>query len=196
MDSKLLSPKYKQALDLVTILFMEKLRADGKTPHVVHLVGVSRIVSQVSDDEDVQIAALLHDVIEDINPAIYNEQQMRTDFGGKITDIVIAVSHNQPKYGKVKAASLYLEQIGTGSQEACLVSAADMLHNCLDLIEMHHSMPGLMKARFGGEKARGRQWFWSERLAILAEKLGNDHPIIKELGPSWQRLSEIHAKIA
>ncbi len=195
MRSELLSPQYKKALDLVAVLFRDIRRKDGEIPYIVHLVGVSHIVARATDDEAVHIAGLLHDTIEDIPPEIYSEAMMRQDFGDKITEIVKTVSHDIPQYGKEEAHRRYLEQITNGPLEACLVSAADMLYNSLDMIQMYQENPELMKQKFGGHKVPGRLQFWGERLRILTERLGNDNVIIKELTPIWEQLTAIHREI-
>ena len=92
--------KYKTALELVAVLFRNEQRLLSGLPYIVHLVGVSYIVGRATDDEDVIVAALLHDVLEDISPDRYSESDMRRDFGDRITDIVKTVSHDERKYDK------------------------------------------------------------------------------------------------
>lgn len=195
MDTNVHSLKYKQAVETVAELFRQEVRLITGTPYVVHLVGVSHVTRTASDDEDVWIAALLHDVLEDIDPSVYDEARMRAEFGDKITDIVKTVSHDDAKYDKQKARELYLEQLETGTIEACIVSAADLLHNAQDIVYLYGVMPDKVASEFGGGRANRRRWFWGERYKILCQRLGEDHVIVSELGPLLDRLEEIHTEI-
>ncbi len=194
-ESTLLSPKYRLAVDIVADLFRDVRRHITDLPYIVHLVGVSHIVAKVTDDEDVHIAALLHDVLEDIPSNIYSEADMRRDFGNRITDIVKTVSHDEINYSKDEARQKYLNQISSGSVEACIVSAADLLFNTTDIVDTYRETPEKVIKKFGGESAKRREWFWNERYQILLKRLGADHAIIRELKQPLEALKAIHTEI-
>lgn len=187
--------QYKFALELVADLFRDVNRTLSGLPYVVHLVGVSYMVGKVTDDEDVIIAALLHDVLEDIPADVYSEPQMRAQFGDKITDIVKTVSHDDSTYGKKESRERYLKQINEGTTEACIVSAADLLHNATDIVYLYGRNPSIVQSKFGGERAKFRVWFWGERYRILKSRLGNDNKIIQELDTVMPKLDKVHSEI-
>lgn len=195
MQTNLISLEYKKALDLVAVLFRDINRKLGDVPYLVHLVGVSHILQKVTDDKDVITAGLLHDVLEDIPAEKYSEEQMRKDFGDRITDIVKTVSHDEESYGLVESRRKYLDQIKVGPLDACLVSAADLLYNAQDIIlEFNRSYEDSVRV-FGGKKAELRQWFWSERINIFEQRLGSDHPLVLELQPVFAQVTDINQKI-
>lgn len=187
--------KYKTALELVAVLFRNEQRLLSGLPYIVHLVGVSYIVGRVTDDEDVIVAALLHDVLEDISPDRYSESDMRRDFGDRITDIVKTVGHDERKYDKELARKKYLEQLTIGPLEAVLVSASDLLHNTTDIVYWYGKDPSKVAEVFGGDKAKLRDWFWEGRYGIISDRLGVDHQLTLELRPKLDELSAIHARI-
>lgn len=194
-NSKLLTDSYRMAVDIAAELFRDINRQITGLPYIVHLISVSHIVAKVTDCEAAHIAALLHDVLEDIPEEVYSEADMRRDFGEQVTEIVKTVSHDEGRYGKAKAREVYLEQIRQGSVEACIVSAADLLSNTMDIVSEYTAQPEKVKTVFGGKSTERRQWFWQERYTILAKRLGNDHPIIKELEELLSKLWAIHSKI-
>lgn len=197
MNKTLFSDRYLFTLSLVSELFRDISRKDPEShPALNHLVGVAYILVQVTDDEDVVIAGLLHDVLEDVDSSVYSEADMRRDFGDKVTEMVKCVSHFADTHGREKSREIYLEQIQNGSIGACLVSAADMLNNSVDVINLYERNPDWTKQQFGGEGAKLRDWFWKERLGILTSRLGADNPLIKELGPVLKRIQEIHVAIS
>lgn len=187
--------KHKIALELVADLFRDVNREVTGLPYITHLVGVSYIASTITKDEDVIIAALLHDVLEDIPGDIYSELDMRKQFGDWITDIVKTVSHEDDKYGKEESRSRYLQQISSGPVEACMVSASDLLHNSTDIVYVYKNDPDAIRNRFGGERAKFRSWFWSERYKILESRLGEDNKVILQLKSKLQELEKVHSEI-
>ncbi len=195
MTRQLYPPKYHQALELVAHLFDGHRREVTGTPYLVHLVSVCHIVRQLTDDEDVYLAALLHDVLEDIPSDIYSPEQMEADFGPRVLDIVRYVSHNAEKYGVKESREIYLKQILSGPIETCLVSGADMMHNAIDEIECFDKTPELSKSARGGPKAEVRDWFYAERFKIFRARLGPDHMLIRELEPIMKRFHEVSQQI-
>lgn len=192
MSGKLLSGKYKQALDLVAVLFKDEKRKITNVPYIVHLVGVAHIVNQVTDEEDIVVAALLHDVLEDISENEYSEADMKTDFGDRITEIVKTVTHNEEKYGYSGSRDAYLSQVENGSKEAALVSAADLLYNLTDSIESYEKFPAESKTLFMGERAQIKKKFYNDRYELLAEKLSTKNKIIIDLEPKVEEFNKIH----
>lgn len=195
MPAQLLSSRYVFALELVARLFRDIDRKVSGIPYVTHLYGVSHILCQVTDDEDVHIAGLLHDVIEDISPDVYLPEQLKADFGERIYEIVTTVSHDESRYEKKEARQRYLQQIQSGTIEACLVSAADLLYNASDVVRNYQQNPELMAERMGGERVEMREWFWQERFVILQKRLGKDHSLVQALTSVMQDISAVHAKI-
>jgi (p)ppGpp synthase/HD superfamily hydrolase len=90
---------------------------DG-TPHIFHSLRVMERVRAAGGDEDLQIAAVLHDVIEDTRPHVADKegatslptgdglasvqrQDLVLRFGERVADAVVGVSRNE---GEVYAA--------------------------------------------------------------------------------------------
>jgi len=100
-------------------LFAKK--AHGKQPregtkklYIIHPLAVYNILSILTKDENVLIAALLHDVVEDTH---ITSKKIEQKFGKKVADIVHEVTKNEDGEFDLKT--------GGGA----LVKLADMLHN-------------------------------------------------------------------
>lgn len=189
--AQLLSARFVHALHLVTRLFHEQKRHMGDVPYTSHLFGVCHIVEQLTYDEDVQLAALLHDVLEDIDPAVYSAERLEADFGPRVRQIVQAVSHVPGGAARETALRQYLEQLRSGPLEACLVSGADMLHNGTDIIYWHGRDAETTMKIMGGERGERRGWFWRERYAIISSRLGADHKLVKDIRTMLSALARI-----
>lgn len=99
----------------------DQLRDDG-TPFIVHPATVAAIVSQVTDDEEIIAAAWLHDVIEDTD---ITYEQLDADFGRRIADLVMEVTHEVHKNGN------YFPRLKT--KEGIMLKFADRLSNLSDM---------------------------------------------------------------
>ena len=87
------SYRIEQALRAATILHKDQVRKGSiAIPYVSHLVAVSMIAIDYTDNEDVIIACLLHDTLEDTD---YTKAELEDDFGGVVREIVEAVSEPQ-----------------------------------------------------------------------------------------------------
>jgi HD domain-containing protein len=195
MVDNLLSTKYLFALELVALLFADHKRDMGNVPFVTHLFGVARIVQQLTDDENTQLAALLHDVLEDIPPEKYSAAQMRADFGSEVLALVQAVSYDEVRFDKDESRRQYVLQLAKAPANASIISGADMLHNGRDFLYWFGRDPQGVAEKFGGERTKRRDWFWRERLKVIESKLGAEHRLVRELHDMFRDLEVMHQKL-
>jgi (p)ppGpp synthase/HD superfamily hydrolase len=120
-------------------------------PYVSHLFAVTMIAMDYTDNEDVLIAALLHDTLEDTD---YTPAELEEDFGGKVREIVEAIS--EPKDSEHKTHTWrerkdhYSKQLKDAPVEALIVSAADKIHNMRSIVEEYFDDHHRFVADFGG----------------------------------------------
>lgn len=67
-------------------------RKGSMIPYIVHPLEVASIAAQMTDDEEVIAAAVLHDVIEDMSTT---REELEVAFGKRITDLVCSDSENK-----------------------------------------------------------------------------------------------------
>lgn len=122
-----LSPKVLQALEFASIAHRGQLRKfPANVPYISHLAAVAEILSKAGFSEDVVVAGLLHDVIED-TPF---KGEILEKFGAEVYKLVEAVTE-QKTLPWAERKEKYLTQIEAASQEAKAISAADLLANRL-----------------------------------------------------------------
>ena len=63
-------------------------RRNSATPYVAHPFAVALISQRYISDEDVFIACLLHDVLEDVPERVYSADDIYHDFGDKVLKII------------------------------------------------------------------------------------------------------------
>ena len=100
-------------------------------PYINHPIAVASLLAEVGGvkDEDVLIAGLLHDVIED---TVATSEDVLERFGSRIHGIVMEVTDDR-SLSQEKRKALQIEKAGALSREAKLVKLADKIHNCQDL---------------------------------------------------------------
>lgn len=131
------SYRIEQAIRAATILHRDQIRKGAMPlPFVSHLYSVAVSLLDYTDDEDVVVAALLHDTLEDTD---YTEDELQEDFGGEITEIVVALTEpkvlNGQKLDWIERKRTYAKQLKHGPEAAILVAAADKMHNFRAIVE-------------------------------------------------------------
>ena len=182
----LFTSKIQKAIRRASLLHEgQKRKCDG-SPYVTHLFGVALILAHYVSDEDVIVAGILHDVLEDVPKEKYDASRMQKEFGDKVYAIVKEVTEDKdPQEDKTKNEALwirrkenYINNLKNDSREALLVAAADKIHNLLSMLESHEKYGEEIWQHFHAPKDR-RMWFYREVFVVLKERL--THPIVDEL---------------
>jgi len=132
--------RIEQAIRAAAVLHKDQSRKSSRPfPYVTHLFSVATILLDYTKDEDVIIAALLHDTIEDTD---YTLDELNEDFGGRVTEIVAALTepkyHHEQKLTWVERKTAYTKQIKNASIEAVTIAAVDKIHNFRSSVEEYY----------------------------------------------------------
>ena len=117
------SAKLKEALEYSKKAHSTQVRRSGE-PYIVHPILVASIVSSITDDESMAIAALLHDVVEDTAISI---EEISDLFGGDVAHLVEGLT----KIDMIRDSEL----IPSTSNEKLIVSALSFRKMLLASIE-------------------------------------------------------------
>lgn len=123
---------YWNALSFAFIKYGSLKRISSDIPYVIHPIRITTILHAAGfnefEHEDIMIAALFHDLIEDTDIEI-NEIEDR--FGSKIGDIVIELT--KPEGAKGRKKDKWLEEFAIKSKEAKIIKLADRIDNLMDV---------------------------------------------------------------
>lgn len=182
-----LTPLLQQAMLLATTLHWNQRRKADRYPYIIHPFSVMYIVSRYTSDESILCAALLHDVLEDVPEDHYSRHQMQSQFGERITDLVVSVSEDK-KAGMTKEEEKktwqqrkdsYLKKLKLSIDEGtCLIAAADKIHNIQSMIDAYPVYGEELWKTFSAPKEK-TLWFYDEVIRVL--KAQSSSPIVKEL---------------
>jgi (p)ppGpp synthase/HD superfamily hydrolase len=163
-----LGPRFLRAFNFAAEKHAGQTRKASTTPYVAHLMGVSSLVLEFGGDEDLAIAALLHDVVEDCGGAPMLEE-VRRRFGPKVAKIVDGCTDSdtypRPPWRERKEA--YIQHLRIADAETRLVSAADKLNNVRSILSDYREVGESVWARFQGGR-EGTLWYYR---ALLEEFL-------------------------
>lgn len=107
-------------------------RKDGKTPYINHPLEVMNLVVEHVDepDEEVLIAAVLHDVVEDTN---VTENEIAELFGKRVARLVAELTDDK-MLSKEERKRIQLEEVHTLSAEGKLLRLCDKICNVYDIL--------------------------------------------------------------
>ncbi len=190
----ILTHRLQEAINAASRLHRDQIRKDGdKTPYISHVVGVMILLSSATHDEDVLIAGLLHDSLEDV--ADYTPEILEQQFGARVKEIVMGVTeefklrNETPPSGKEEKL-LYLETLKVSTDESLMVSLADKIQNTRSLIEMINLSKGEEHPKFASTHD-DRLWFHQEVLALCEERLGEDYVLVEELRGELRKMKRV-----
>lgn len=167
-----LSPRLRRALNTAAVAHRDQVRKGSGIPYVSHVYAVMFLLSQVTDDEDVVIAGLLHDTVEDV-PENYNAAQIEQDFGPRVRMLVEDLTKIEHPSWQVRADA-YIEHLEFhAATEAVLISTADKLHNLMSIMDDLEEIGERLWERFNAGKEK-QLWWYTEILRVSTVRLGKN----------------------
>jgi (p)ppGpp synthase/HD superfamily hydrolase len=179
MDPRLFSRRFIQALGYAARLHARQVRKRTKRPYIGHLLSVTSIVIEYGGDEDMAIAALLHDAVED-QGGVARLREIRKKFGKRVAHIVDGCtdSYVEPKPPWMERKRAYVERVGSESAEVRQVSAADKLSNVRETLHDVRTQGDAVFDRFAGKK-EGTLWYY--RALVNEFRKAENNPLVEEL---------------
>ena len=120
----------EKAMKFATRAHEGQFRKGTQRPYIVHPAEVSEIVAEMTDDEDVICAAVLHDTIEDCEGV--SQRLLAQEFSEKVAYIVAQESEDKSK-SWMERKTLTIEHLRTAPWEVQMVGLADKLSNMRDI---------------------------------------------------------------
>lgn len=137
--TRVFSPRIRRALRFATKtheVYQKQKRKGKDVPYITHPLTVALILARAGAGEDVVMAGILHDTIEDstaekkVTPAMLAER-----FGERVAQLVESVSETDkqlPWEQRKRAAEAHIEQF---SHDSLLLKSADVISNMSELFD-------------------------------------------------------------
>ena len=166
-----MTSRFADALAFALRVHGSQTRKGGDVPYVSHLLAVAALVLEAGGDEDLAIAGLLHDSLED-TPTTAAE--IEAAFGSRVAGIVEGCTdteeHPKPPWRPRKERYLAQLRAPETPVEVLVVSRADKLHNAQSMLREVREMGAGFWSRFNAG-ADEQLWYLGELVDIFTERL-------------------------
>jgi (p)ppGpp synthase/HD superfamily hydrolase len=163
---------------------------------MAHLLGVAALVmgeagGPVPVIEDMIIAALLHDAVED-HGGMPRLREIEGRFGAEVARMVAALSDtfaedHEKKEGWEERKNNYLARLREEPDDVLLISAADKLYNAKTILDDYKDIGPAVFDRFK-RGAKEQLWYFDELLKIFRA-----HPPNRIVNDLERVVQELHA---
>jgi (p)ppGpp synthase/HD superfamily hydrolase len=126
----MISRQYQKAIEFAARAHDGQKRKGGDVPYVSHPFAVAFILQSQGCHNDIIIAGLLHDTVEDTAVTLMD---IRTEFGAAVADLVGIVTEPDKSLPWERRKRDMIETIKCAKREAKYLSCADKLHNLISL---------------------------------------------------------------
>jgi (p)ppGpp synthase/HD superfamily hydrolase len=155
-----LGPRLQRAFRYAAEKHAGQTRKQTAVPYLSHLMAVASLVLEAGGGEDMTIAALLHDVVEDCG-GMARLREVRKQFGPRVAKMVEGCTDSYviPKPEWLQRKKDYLRELKHADSETRLVSASDKLHNVRTILADYRVQGENVWKRFTG-KREGTLWYY------------------------------------
>ena len=167
-----LGPRLQRAFQFAAKKHSGQTRKASTIPYIAHLMGVASLVLEAGGDEDLAIAALLHDVVEDCGGAPMLKE-VRRRFGKRVAEVVDGCTdaYEVPKPPWRERKESYIRRLKKETADTRLVSAADKLNNVRSILSDYRVVGESVWSRFNGGR-EGTLWYYR----TLRDEFRRDKP--------------------
>lgn len=128
-----LTQRFAGAVAYASRIHADQVRKGSDVTYTAHLLAVASLVLEAGGDEELAIAALLHDAVEDCG-GMPRAAEIRAEYGDRVADVVLGCSDaTDPEWKRTvdywTRKQAYLDHLATADGDVLLVSLADKVHN-------------------------------------------------------------------
>jgi len=168
----MLTQRFAQGLELAIRAHNGQVRKGTSIPYIAHPMAVAAIALEHGADEDLAIAALLHDAVED-GGADY-EHEIRERFGSRVADLVMGCTDGVPDATGQKPPwkqrkQQYLAHLELVTSDVLLVSGSDKLHNARAILADLHTVGVSVFDRFTASREE-TLWYYTSLSEIFIRR--------------------------
>lgn len=176
------SKSLDKALHFAARAHATQVRKGTDIPYVTHPVAVAWSLNNAGESEEVVIAALLHDTVEDTDTTLLDVEE---HFGQDVATLVDAVterktdSTGQERSWLERKTEQLAHLADTTDDRIVALKAADATHNIWSMVQDHETHGAAIWKRFhAGPDAQ--LWRYEQLVATVQERLG-PQPLTLEL---------------
>ncbi len=186
--------KIKDAIKFATKtheVYQKQTRKGKDIPYITHPLAVGLILALARANEDVVVAGILHDTIEDSPYAKKVTPEMLVErFGQNVADLVLSVTEQNKALPWEERKKEALEHIKTFSHDALLVKSADTISNVSEILDDYERDGEKTLTRFNAPEKMIKNYL--EVVGAIL-KYWPENPLTNELEGIMAGLTQIEA---
>ena len=133
-----------------------QFRKGSPRPYINHCTEVARILNRFGYSEEIIVAGLLHDTVEESEITL---EDLRQEYGEEISNLVKYVTEDKsPGLSWTKRKVMYIKNLTDAPEGSVAVSAADKLHNVTEILQDWLKVGDTVFLRFSEGKEK-QKWF-------------------------------------
>lgn len=171
-------------------VYQKQTRKGKDIAYITHPLTVGLILSQAGAGEDLVVAGILHDTIEDSpqeKPA--TSEMIEERFGKNVAELVMSVTEKEKDPSWDERKRLALKEIKDYSYDSVLLKSADVAANLREILDDYAKEGDKMFERFNASKEKVIQNKLETIEALLSQ--WQDNPLKEDLESLLGRLEEI-----
>ena len=162
-----MSQRVFEAIDFATKAHTGQFRKGTKVPYIVHPLGVAKILIEAGCSEDVAVAGILHDTVEDSS---FKIDDIRREFGEEVARLVEGASEPDKSDTWENRKRHTIDILETASMDAVYVSLADKLANIRDIRADYEKLGDEVFLRFNRPKDK-QEWYYRAMADVFSKRI-------------------------
>ena len=168
--------KVFQAIELAARAHRGQVRKGSGVPYLIHPLNVAKLLIQEGCEEEVVVAGLMHDTVEDTDMELAD---IEAEFGPRVAAMVAGASEPDRRASWEERKQHTIVSAAGAPEEVLWIICADKLDNIRSLREdLQHTGPALW-TRFNRPQP-AQAWYYRTLLAQLEQRLGGS-PLVVQL---------------
>lgn len=139
-------------------------KGSARIPYIVHPLGVAKILIEHGFSDNVVVAGVLHDTVEDTHITL---GQIRLEFGVRVAKLVEGASEPNKSDSWKNRKRHTIEHLKTASLDLLYVTCADKLDNVRSMVQDYQKLGDKIFDRFNQPKSEQKWYYTSLREVFL-----------------------------
>ena len=167
-----MSKRLDDAIEFATKKHTEQTRKRENTPYILHPLEAAAVAAELTKDEDILIAAVLHDTVEDTDTSI---DEVRERFGDRVAELVESETENKredlpPEETWEIRKKESLEHLKNSTDPAVkILWLADKVSNVRTLYRLYQKEGDALWNHFNMKDIKKQAWYYRTVSDLLSD---------------------------
>ena len=167
-----MSKRLDDAIEFATKKHTEQTRKRENTPYILHPLEAAAVAAELTKDEDILIAAVLHDTVEDTDTSI---DEVREKFGNRVAELVESETENKredlpPEETWEIRKKESLEHLKNSTDPAVkILWLSDKVSNIRTLYRLYQKEGDALWNHFNMKDIKKQAWYYKTVAELLSD---------------------------